>query len=68
VRVEFSLPPAIADAVYTYADSEDITLSQAGGELLKMALSQREIDRGESIENSLNPVAPGQNSGGMPNT
>lgn len=39
VRVEFSLPPAIAEAVYTYADFADITLSQAGSELLKLALS-----------------------------
>ncbi|WP_131823442.1 hypothetical protein [Mycobacterium syngnathidarum] len=68
VRVEFSLPPAIADAVYTYADSADITLSQAGSELLKLALSQRGIDRGESIETPLNPVAPAQNSGGAPKT
>lgn len=67
VRVEFSLPPAIAEAVYTYADSADITLSQAGSELLKLALSQREIDRYESIENPLNPVVLGQNSGGQPN-
>lgn len=68
VRVEFSLPPAIADAVYTYADSADITLSQAGSELLKLALSQRGIDRGESIETPLNPVAPERNLGGAPNT
>ncbi|ORW19241.1 hypothetical protein AWC18_14455 [Mycolicibacter nonchromogenicus] len=68
MRVEFSLPPAIADAVYTYADSADITLSQAGSELLKLALSQRGIDRGEFIGNPLNPVVPAQNSGGAPNT
>lgn len=68
VRVEFSLPPAIAEAVYTYADSADITLSQAGGELLKLALSQRGIDRGKSIENPLNTVAPEHNSGGVSNT
>lgn len=68
VRVEFSLPPAIAEAVYTYADSADITLSQAGGELLKLALSQRGIDRGEPIETPLNPAVPAQNSGGAPNT
>lgn len=68
VRVEFSLPPAIAEAVYTYADSADITLSQAGSELLKLALSQHGIDRYEPIENPLNPVAAAQNSGGAPNT
>ncbi|MGB2919746.1 MAG: hypothetical protein WA944_26475 [Mycobacterium sp.] len=68
MRVEFSLPPAIAEAVYTYADSADITLSQAGSELLKLALSQRGIDRGESIEKPLNPIALAQNSGGAPNT
>lgn len=68
VRVEFSLPPAIAEAVYTYADCADITLSQAGSELLKLALSRRGIDRGESIETPLNPVAPERNLGGAPNT
>lgn len=68
VRVEFSLPPAIAEAVYTYAGSADITLSQAGSELLKLALSQRGIDRGESIENLLNPVATERNLGGEPKT
>ena len=67
VRVEFSLPPALADAVYTYADCADITLSQAGSELLKLALRQREIDRGESIDELLNPVVPGPKSGGQPN-
>lgn len=66
VRVEFSLPPAIAEAVYTYADYADITLSQAGSELLKLALSQRGIDRGEPIDNLLNPVVPGPKSGGQP--
>lgn len=68
VRVEFSLPPAIAEAVYTYADSADITLSQAGGELLKLALSQRGTDRDGSIETGLNPVVPVSKSGGTPNT
>lgn len=68
VRVEFSLPPAIAEAVYTYADYADITLSQAGSELLKLALSQHRIDRHESIENPLNPVATGPKLGGQPNT
>ena len=68
VRVEFSLPPAIAEAVYTYADYADITLSQAGSELLKLALSQRGVDRGESIKNRLNHVAPERNLGGAPNT
>jgi len=68
VRVEFSLPPAIAEAVYTYADSADITLSQAGGELLKLALSQRGTDRDGYIENLLNPVVHGPKSGGQPNS
>lgn len=67
VRVEFSLPPTIAEAVYMYADSADITLSQAGGELLKLALSQRGIDRDGYIENPLNPVVYGPKSGGQPN-
>jgi hypothetical protein len=43
-------------------------LSQAGGELLKLALSQHGIDRHESIENPLNPVAHAPSSGGAPNT
>ncbi len=58
VRVEFSLPPALADAVYTYADSADISLSQAGGELLKLALSQRRADRGDAAEIASDPVVP----------
>lgn len=67
MRVEFSLPPAIAEAVYTYANSADITLSQVGSELLKLALSQHGIDRGEAIETPLTPVTGERNSGGAPN-
>lgn len=68
VRVEFSLPPALAEAVYTYADSADITLSQAGGELLKLGLNQRGTDRDEPIETELNPVASVPKSGGAATT
>jgi hypothetical protein len=68
VRVEFSLPPVIAEAVYAYADSADITLSQAGGELLKLALSHRGIRRDEAIETALNPVVPLTKAGGAVTT
>ncbi|TQK29781.1 hypothetical protein [Arthrobacter sp. SLBN-53] len=68
VRVEFSLPPALAEAVYTYADSADITLSQAGGELLKLALSQRGTDRSEPIGTEMNPVVYVVKSGGAATT
>jgi hypothetical protein len=64
VRVEFSLPPALADAVYTYADSADISLSQAGGELLKLALSQRGADRDEATGTASDPVVPVAKAGG----
>jgi hypothetical protein len=40
-RVEFSLPPAVADAVYHYAKSADMSLSQAGAELLRSGLEER---------------------------
>lgn len=66
VRVEFSLPPALAEAVYAYADSADISLSQAGGELLKMALSERTGDRAEAIGTASNPVVPVAMAGGTP--
>lgn len=66
VRVEFSLPPALAEAVYTYADSADISLSQAGGELLKLALSQRGDDRGDAARTASEPVVPVANAGGTP--
>ncbi len=64
VRVEFSLPPALAEAVYTYADSADITLSQAGGELLKLALSQCGDARDGAAVAALNPVVPVAKAGG----
>jgi hypothetical protein len=58
VRVEFSLPPALADAVYAYADSADISLSQAGGELLKMALNLRGDDHNKAATTSSDSVVP----------
>jgi uncharacterized protein YwlG (UPF0340 family) len=64
VRVEFSLPPGLAEAVYAYADSADISLSQAGGELLKMALTLREDDHNKAASMSSNSVVPGPKTGG----
>jgi hypothetical protein len=52
-RVEFSLPPAVADAVYQYAKSADMSLSQAGAELLRSGLEQR---RGAAMRLSENIV------------
>jgi hypothetical protein len=40
VRVEFSLPPDLAAAVYSYAEAVYASLSQAGADLLKYALGQ----------------------------
>ncbi len=68
VRVEFSLPPALAEAVYAYADSADVSLSQAGGELLKLALSERTGDRDEAVSSPSNPVVPVTNTGGATTT
>jgi hypothetical protein len=68
VRVEFSLPPALAEAVYTYADSADISLPQAGGELLKLALSQRGGDRGDAAGTASDPVVPVAKAGGTTTT
>lgn len=39
VRVEFSLTPALANIVYEYAKSQDLTLSQAGERLLAAGLT-----------------------------
>jgi hypothetical protein len=64
VRVEFSLPPALAEAVYTYADSADISLSQAGGELLKLALSQRGDNCGDAVGTASEPVVSVAKAGG----
>lgn len=68
VRVEFSLPPALAEAVYTYADSADISLSQAGGELLKLALSQRRAESDDATRTDLGPVVPVVKTGGTATT
>lgn len=40
VRVEFSLTPELAEKVYSYARSTDLTLSQTGERLLADALAQ----------------------------
>lgn len=68
VRVEFSLPPALAEAVYAYADSADISLSQAGGELLKLALSERTGDHDEATGTASDPVVPVAKAGGTTTT
>jgi hypothetical protein len=39
VRVEFSLPPDLAADVYRYADAMNGSLSQAGANLLRLALT-----------------------------
>lgn len=40
VRVEFGLPPELAERVYRYAKTEKLTLSRAGEHLLERGLSR----------------------------
>lgn len=39
VRVEFGLPPELAERVYRYAKTEKLTLSRAGERLLERGLA-----------------------------